>query len=42
MDAFTFVEVSKDYAERVIQSIDKIIVKGKEIRIEKARERKRA
>ena len=42
MDAFTFVEVSKDYAERVIQSIDKIMLKGKQIRIEKARERKRS
>ncbi len=41
MDAFTFVEVSKDYVERVIQSIDKIILKGKEIRIEKAREKKK-
>ncbi len=41
MDTFTFVEVSKDYAERVIHSIDKIMLKGKEIRIEKARERKR-
>ncbi len=39
MDAFTFVEVSKDYADRVIQSIDKIMLKGKEVRIEKARER---
>lgn len=39
MEAFTFVEVSKNYADRVIQSIDKIILKGKEVRIEKARER---
>ncbi|MCL4477670.1 MAG: DEAD/DEAH box helicase [Deltaproteobacteria bacterium] len=40
MEAFTFVEVSKDYAEQVIRSIDKIILKGKEVRIEKAREKK--
>ncbi len=41
MDAFTFVEVSKNYAERVVQSVDKIMLKGKEVRIEKARERKK-
>ncbi|MCL5276581.1 MAG: DEAD/DEAH box helicase [Deltaproteobacteria bacterium] len=41
MDAYTFVEVPQGYAERVIESIDKVVLKGKEIRIEKARDKKK-
>jgi ATP-dependent RNA helicase DeaD len=40
MESFTFVEVSKDYADRVIQSLDRLILKGKKVRVEKAREKK--
>ena len=38
-DSFTFVEVSKEYAEKVIKSLDKFILKGKKIRVEKAQKK---
>jgi len=40
MEAFTFVEVSGEYAERVVQSFDRLMVKGKRVRVEKAREKR--
>lgn len=38
-DSFTFVEVSKEYAEKVIKSLDKFMLKGKKIRVEKAQKK---
>ncbi len=39
-DAFTFVEVERDHAGQVVRSLDKYIMKGKAIRVEKARARR--
>ena len=38
-DSFTFVEISRDYAERVIKSLDKYMLKGKKIRVEKVQKK---
>ena len=40
-DKFSFVEVPRDIAEKVINSVDNTIMKGRKIRIQPARERKR-
>lgn len=37
MESFTFVEVSKEYADRIIYSLDRLLLKGKKVRVEKAR-----
>lgn len=40
LDSFTFVEVSKEYAERVVQSFDRLTLKGRKVRVERAREKR--
>ncbi len=40
-DKFSFVEVPRDLAEKVINSVDNTMMNGKKIRIQPARERKR-
>jgi len=40
-DSFSFVEVERDRASDVVRSLDRIMLKGKEIRVEKARGRKK-
>lgn len=37
LDKFSFVEVPEEIADRVIQSVDHILMKGKRIKVEKAR-----
>ncbi|UCG78696.1 MAG: DEAD/DEAH box helicase, partial [Nitrospirota bacterium] len=40
-DSFTFVEVSGDHAGQVVRSLDRFMLKGKTIRVEKAKGKKR-
>jgi ATP-dependent RNA helicase DeaD len=37
LDRFTFVEVPEDLAERVIRSVDDIMMKGRRVRVQKAK-----
>lgn len=41
-DSFTFVEVARESAGQIVKSLDKYMVKGKTIRVEKARKKKTA
>jgi ATP-dependent RNA helicase DeaD len=41
-DSFTFVEVNRENASQVVKSLDKYMLKGKTIRVEKARKKKSA
>jgi ATP-dependent RNA helicase DeaD len=41
-DSFTFVEIARESAGQVVKSLDKYKLKGKSIRVEKARKRKAA
>jgi ATP-dependent RNA helicase DeaD len=37
LDKFTFVEVPEDLADRVIRSVDDMIMKGRRVKVQKAR-----
>jgi len=37
LDRFTFVEVPEDLAERVIRSVDDVMMKGRRVRVQKAK-----
>ncbi|MCX8027726.1 MAG: DEAD/DEAH box helicase [Thermodesulfovibrionales bacterium] len=39
MDKFTFIEVPQDLADKVIRSVDEMIMSGRKVRIEKAKEK---
>lgn len=39
MDKFTFIEVPEELADKVIRSVDEIIMRGRKVRIEKAKDR---
>ncbi len=39
LDKFTFIEVPEELADKVIRSVDKMIMSGRKVRIEKAKER---
>jgi ATP-dependent RNA helicase DeaD len=38
-DKFTFVEVPEDLADRVIRSVDDMVMKGRKVRVQKAKAR---
>ncbi len=41
LDKFTFVEIPEDLADRVVRSVDDMVMKGKKVKVQQARERDR-